>query len=190
MTHRRARTFLKLLPVTAAFATTHIALAAVPTTVLTPTVADETANVQPTPQSAVVQTIDPLDTDAAPQTTAAKVDPQQVECMAKVIVHEAGNQPLRGRKAVAQVIRARMNDGRFGDDACAVVRQPGQFFNVDAYQPSRTSERWTDAVAIARETLKGEGEDVVPGALFFHSAGASMNGRTRLAQVADHTFYR
>lgn len=200
MTPRRARTFLKLLPVTAVFASTHIALAAVPATVSADSAASAVqTNVQPTLQSATVQSVDPADIAPAVETssdmqsaadTRPEPDAAQVECVAKVILHEAGNQPRRGRMAVAQVIRARMTDGRFGGNACDVVRQPGQFFNVDAYRPSRHSDQWDDAVAIARETLKGEGDDVVPGALFFHSAGASMNGRTRLAQVADHTFYR
>jgi len=117
-------------------------------------------------------------------------DRREVECMAKVIVHEAGNQPYRGQMAVAQVIRTRMKKGGFGNSACAVVKQRGQFFDVDAYEPSRTGRRWNTAVEIATDTLQGEGDEVVPGALFFHSAGASMPTRTRVAQIADHTFYR
>ncbi|GAA3693935.1 hypothetical protein GCM10022268_00980 [Sphingomonas cynarae] len=118
------------------------------------------------------------------------LDRREVECMAKVIVHEAGNQPYRGQMAVAQVIRTRMKSGGFGDSACAVVKQRGQFFDVDSYQPSRTGQRWNIAVEIATDTLQGEGDEVVPGALFFHSAGASMPTRTRVAQIAGHTFYR
>ncbi len=118
------------------------------------------------------------------------LDRREVECMAKVIVHEAGNQPYRGQMAVAQVIRTRMKSGGFGDSACAVVKQRGQFFDVDSYQPSRTGQRWNTAIEIATDTLQGEGDEVVPGALFFHSAGASMPTRTRVAQIAGHTFYR
>jgi spore germination cell wall hydrolase CwlJ-like protein len=125
----------------------------------------------------------------ADDTTDAPVNARELECMAKVIVHEAGNQPYRGQMAVAQVIRTRMKKG-FGDSACAVVKQPGQFFDVDAYQPAQTGRRWNTAIEIATDTLQGEGDEVVPGALFFHSAGASMPTRTRVAQIADHTFYR
>ena len=122
--------------------------------------------------------------------TETAADAREVECMAKVIVHEAGNQPYRGQMAVAQVIRTRMKKGGFGSSACAVVKQRGQFFDVDAYEPSRTGRRWNTAVEIATDTLQGEGDEVVPGALFFHSAGASMPTRTRVAQIAGHTFYR
>lgn len=123
-------------------------------------------------------------------TDTASLDKREVECVAKVVVHEAGNQPHRGQVAVAQVIRARMNSGRFADSACGVVKQRGQFFNVDAYNPPRNNGRWDTAVDIAKRTLSGKGEDVAPGALFFHSAGASMPKRTRVTQIADHTFYR
>lgn len=118
------------------------------------------------------------------------VSDRHAVCMAKVIVHEAGNQPYRGQMAVAQVIRNRIRDGRFGRDACSVVAQRGQFFNVAAYEPSRTSGRWQRAVEIANTTLAGAGEEVVPGALFFHSGGSKFPGRKFIASVADHHFYR
>ncbi|WP_440489492.1 cell wall hydrolase [Sphingomonas sp. SAFR-052] len=127
---------------------------------------------------------------ALSDTDTASLDKREVECVAKVVVHEAGNQPHRGQVAVAQVIRARMNSGRFADSACGVVKQRGQFFNVDAYDPPRNNGRWDTAVDIAKRTLSGKGEEVAPGALFFHSAGASMPKRTRVTQIADHTFYR
>jgi N-acetylmuramoyl-L-alanine amidase len=118
------------------------------------------------------------------------VNQQQAVCMAKVIVHEAGNQPYRGQLAVAQVIRNRIRDGRFGRNACSVVSQRGQFFNVDAYEPSRSNGRWQTAYKIAHTTLAGAGEEIVPGALFFRSGGPAFRGRKYLASVADHHFYR
>lgn len=117
-------------------------------------------------------------------------DARHVECVAKIIMHEAAYEPRPGRIAVAQVVRARIRDGRFAGDACAVARQRGQFFNVDAFRPSRATPEWADAVAIAAETLRGETADVVPGALFFHAAYAPMPGRRRVGQIGGHVFYR
>lgn len=154
--------------------------------------ADSPAPVSFATPTAVVQALpepEPAPTDST-DTETASLDKQEVECVAKVVVHEAGNQPHRGQIAVAQVIRARMKSGRFADSACGVVKQRGQFFNVDAYNPPRDNGRWSTAVDIAKRTLSGKDADVAPGALFFHSAGASMPKRTRVAQIADHTFYR
>lgn len=140
----------------------------------------------------MMQTLRPaiLDTADLRKATVAAPDPRELECVAKVIMHEAGNQPRIGQVAVAQVIRARMKSGRFANTACGVVKQRGQFFNIDAHEPSRSNERWETAMEIATDTLSGEGEEVAPGALFFHSAGARMATRVRVAQIADHTFYR
>lgn len=125
---------------------------------------------------------------AAAPAAAPTPDPRQVECMAKVIVHEAGNQGRRGQIAVAQVIRARMN--RLHADACTVVAQRGQFFNVNRYAPARTSAVWAHAVDIATQTLAGGDDEVVPGAMYFHAAGHPMKGHVRLAQIEGQVFYR
>ena len=127
----------------------------------------------------------------APATTTANadVDQRHVECIAKVIMHEAAYEPRTGRIAVAQVIRARIRSGRFAADACAVTRQRGQFFNVDAFSPPRGTA-WNEAVAIAADTLRGEGDDVVPGALYFHASYSPMPGHARVGQIGGHVFYR
>jgi len=115
---------------------------------------------------------------------------REVECVAKVVIHEAGNQSFRGKVAVAQVIRARIKDGRFPATPCAVTLQDGQFFDVDAYHPSKTDKSWQEAVSISVQTLGGGFDDVVPGALFFHRVGYPMRSYQRLSQVGDHVFYR
>ena len=156
----------------------------------------QTGSAEPLPRSlAVVTAPAPVATltaaDPAPAGNDAPApDATAVECVAKVIVHEAGNQPRVGQIAVAQVIRTRLRAGRFGDNACAVVNQRGQFFATAAYHPARDDARWSNAVAIAASTLAGEGEEVAPGALFFHTTAAPMTSRVRVAQIADHVFYR
>ena len=127
---------------------------------------------------------------APAKVAAASPDRAEVECIAKVIVHEAGDEPARGQLAVAQVIKTRIADGRFGTDACSVVKQHGQFFDVDAYHPAKDDGRWTNAVAIAATVLTTDGDQVAPGALFFHAAYSAMPNRVRVAQIGGHVFYR
>lgn len=132
--------------------------------------------------------------DAADETSTTSLtespDPLQVECIAKVIMHEAAYEPRAGRVAVAQVIRSRVRSGRFAADPCGVARQRGQFFDIDAFQPARGSSAWAEAVTIAAETLSGTGDEVAPGALFFHAAYAPMARRVKVAQIGGHVFYR
>jgi N-acetylmuramoyl-L-alanine amidase len=122
------------------------------------------------------------------------VDDKARVCMAKVVLHEAGNQPRSGKIAVAQTLMNRLDDGRFGDTICDVANQPGQYFDLSNYRPSRESDAWADAMDVASDVLRGETDAVAPGALFFRANYAPTNsffrGRTRVMQVGAHVFYR
>jgi len=120
---------------------------------------------------------------------AAEIDQDELDCLAKVVLHEAGNQSRTGQLAVAQVVMNRVRSPRFPDTVCDVVMQRGQFFNVHAYNP-RHDARWRTAVEIARDALAGESEPVIGRALFFHAASARSFNRTRVGRIGDHIFYR
>lgn len=137
---------------------------------------------------------DPAPVEAAALPTAAKPLDRATECIAKVIAHEAANQPRKGQLAVAQLILARAKSGRFPATPCAVVNQRGQFFDTDRYHPSRTTPIWHSAVAVARDALDGESPQAVPGALFYHAAYAGrptfFRTRQQVGVLGDHVFYR
>lgn len=132
--------------------------------------------------------------DRSPTDTPARsraVD-AELTCLAKVVLHESGNQPRAGQLAVAQVVMNRVNDprGRFGRTICGVVGQRGQFFNVNAYNPYR-DVRWLQALEVARQARDGNADQVMEGALFFHAAyAAPFRGRVRVGRIAGHVFYR
>ncbi len=118
-----------------------------------------------------------------------------IECIAKVVRHEAANQSEKGQLAVAQLIINRTKVGsRFGHTPCAVVNQRGQFFNTDNYNPDRRSEAWTRAVAVSRDAMENVSPAVTPGALFYHAAYQApprfFRSRQRVAVLGDHIFYR
>ena len=55
------------------------------------------------------------------------------------------------------------------------------------------ARRWSTSLRIARQAMAGEGSDVAPGAMFFHTAGhtsAFFRSRPRVTQIAGHVFYR
>jgi N-acetylmuramoyl-L-alanine amidase len=130
--------------------------------------------------------------EAAPSPPASQIVDAELTCLAKVVVHEAGNQSRDGQMAVAQVVMNRLNDsrGRFGRTICGVIMQRGQFFNVHAYNPPRNA-RWRTAVEIARQARDGDHPPVIGNALFFHAAyAAPFRGRIRVGRIGDHVFYR
>lgn len=130
---------------------------------------------------------------AAPETPAEPAA-SELECMAKVVLHEAGNQPHDGQVAVAQAVANRLAAGRFGGSVCDVVNAPGQFFATAAYRPDRDGDGWAGAMAVARDVLRGEAAPVAPGALFFRAAysppSSFFRSRQRVAAVGAHIFYR
>jgi len=123
----------------------------------------------------------------------ANLDPKAVNCMAKVVHHEAGNQPRKGQIAVAHVLLNRVKRG-FGDHVCEVANQPGQFFRLARYKPNRNSAEWAEAVAVARDVLAGETPDHSKGALYFRATWKRPNSffrsRTKVTRLDDHVFYR
>ncbi|UAK23919.1 cell wall hydrolase [Sphingomonas nostoxanthinifaciens] len=141
------------------------------------------------PQAAAPQ---PAMADAGDDDVA--VDPAALECMAKVVMHEAGSEPRAGKVAVAQTLVNRLKTGRFGDSICAIAKQPGQFFNVASYQPHRDSDNWAESMAVSRAVLTGDADAIVPGAMFFRSAASPASSffrsRARVAMVGAQVFYR
>lgn len=131
--------------------------------------------------------------NSQPEAQAAELSPE-LECMAKVVRHEAANQSRKGQRAVAEIIMNRVRSGRFPSTVCDVVNQPGQFFDIASYNPRRDTPQWEMAVAVSREVLAGEGENVAEGAYFYHAAYQAPNrffrGRQQVMAMGDHIFYR
>lgn len=131
--------------------------------------------------------------EAVATSAGSKAD-RQLECMAKVVHHEAANQPRSGQLAVAQLVMNRVGQDRFGASICEVVNQPGQFFRTASYNPRRDTDRWATAIEVSRQAMAGNGDQVVPGAVFYHAASQAPNRffrtRQRISMVGDHVFYR
>jgi len=118
----------------------------------------------------------------------------ELECMAGAIYFESKGESLAGQLAVARVIVARSQSGRYPSSYCGVVYQPSQFSFVRGHAMpaiNRTSRFWANAVRIAVIADQGAWKSPVEGALFFHAARVSPSwGKTRLAAIGGHVFYR
>jgi spore germination cell wall hydrolase CwlJ-like protein len=194
MSAKLAQHPLMLAAMLIAAATGAMGFAAIPTS--EPTLAYEMTSQITADTSVADDGIDQVifkETSSSLARTDGRLD-AELECMAKVVHHEAGNQPRSGQLAVAQLIMNRVGKSRFAEDVCGVVNQPGQFFRTAAYNPHRDTERWASAVEVSREAMAGGANEVVPGAMFYHAAYRAPNAffrtRTRLSTVGDHTFYR
>lgn len=111
---------------------------------------------------------------------ASVLSQASIDCIARVIYHEARGESELGQRAVASVVRNRMNHPDFPNTACEVVHQPRQFVARGAVH----GPAWLRALEIASER---EWVDVSNGALYFHTRASYLPGQVT-ARIGGHVF--
>jgi spore germination cell wall hydrolase CwlJ-like protein len=151
----------------------------------------------PSTEVAPIATLDPADADRA----------RAVQCLATAIAYEAGNEPLEGQQAVAEVILNRARAGVFARDpataktVCGVVfagseRRTGcQFtFTCDGSLRRHLSDRMIAATRLVAEAaIDGRNPSRVSGAAWYHADYVSpywAPSLVRVAKIGAHIFYR
>jgi len=133
----------------------------------------------------------------------AEVRNKQLECLARNIYYEAGNQPFEGKVAVAQVTINRAESGQFPKDICQVVYQKNIVYEkvlcqFSWYCETATMTRPKNATAfkesemVARQVLlEGFRLPSLQKALYFHATHINPKwNRERVAVIAGHVFYK
>lgn len=118
----------------------------------------------------------------------------EMKCLAGTIYFESKGESLAGQLAVAKVVLARAESGRFPSSICGVVYQRKQFsFVRGGKMPhiNKSRKTWRNAVAIAKIASNDHWDSEVEGALFFHAAYVSPGWNLkRIGRVDRHIFYR
>ena len=134
-----------------------------------------------------------------------------VVCMAKNIYFEAGNQPLAGKVAVAQVVLNRMEHSSYPSDICGVVYQAkwrtnwkgeevpvrhqcqfSWFCDGKSDEPLDT-DTFYESYKVAHDVIMGKYPDITEGATHYHSLYVDPYWADTLnetVQITDHIFYR
>ena len=113
-------------------------------------------------------------------------------CMAVAIYFEARGEPIDGQMLVAETIINRVEDERWPDTVCEVVKQPHQF---SFYSDGRSDKpRDMEAYEVAREVaaVALSGDHLWSGALYYHTTAVKPVWRHDLqvlGQVGTHIFY-
>lgn len=133
-------------------------------------------------------------------------------CLAQNIYFEAGNQPLAGRIAVANVTLNRVEDLQFPETICDVVYQSKAYYEswTGAKVPVRgmcqfswycdgksdepkDSQTWVESIRIADMVLNGKTVDITSGALWYHADYVYpywADHLTRVITIENHIFYK
>lgn len=125
---------------------------------------------------------------------------RSLQCMTEAIYYEAGNEPVDGQRAVAQVILNRMRSPVYPHSVCGVVYQGSerktgcQFtFTCDgALARAPSPARWTRASGIAAAALSGSVYAPVGWATNYHADYVVpywAQSLLKLTTVGRHIFY-
>ena len=132
-------------------------------------------------------------------------------CLAKNIYFEAGNQPLAGKVAVAQVVFNRMEHSAYPKDICGVVYQAkwgknwagnmmpirnqcqfSWFCDGKSDEPLDT-DTFFESYLIAQDVIMGKYPDITSGATHYHSVWVEpywADSLNETVQITDHIFYK
>lgn len=113
----------------------------------------------------------------------------EFSCLAQNIYYESRNQPFKGQLAVAEVTLNRVEDPRWPDSVCAVVKQPYQFSWVGNEKGIHEKDAWQRAkfVAIVAMAMPKR-EDIT----HFHATYVKPSWAKKKkvkAKIGDHIFY-
>lgn len=120
-----------------------------------------------------------------------QLDIKQLNCLAKVVYHEARGEPTRGQEAVAHVVVNRTEDPLFPKNYCDVAYQPHQFTDILKSKPNQNSEAWKNSVKVAMTVMLGTSEDPTKGAKYFYAQNLVKPQWARNKQkivIGNHTF--
>jgi len=132
----------------------------------------------------------------------------EVECLALNIYHEARNQPLVGKLAVAEVTLNRVKDDRFPNNICGVVYQGYYYTNNNPIKNKcqfswwcdgksdrpRDKKAWEESMRLASYVQSGlfDNIEVVNGSTHYHAVYVSpywTKMKKKVKVIADHVFY-
>lgn len=133
----------------------------------------------------------------------AEIREKQLDCLARNIYHEAGNEPFEGKVAVAQVTINRSENDKFPSDICKVVYQKNIVYekvlcqfswycNQAALKKPLNREVYTEAMEVAKKVLlEGFRIDSVKGALYYHADYVNPGwGKKPVTKIGRHIFYK
>lgn len=131
-----------------------------------------------------------------------RLDTKQHRCLTEAIYFEAGNQDLKGKIAVANVIVNRAKHHK--KDVCWVINRPKQFSykqmrafkrqQIDMRNPD-TRAAMNGASSVSYRVLRGKVKDVTMGARFYINPAYATDFSwskvfVKTVKIGDHVFYR
>jgi len=137
----------------------------------------------------------------------------ELECLALNIYHESRGDSLAGQAAVADVVLNRVEEDRYPDTVCEVVKQAvlienwkgnivpkrhqcqfSWFCDGVADEPG-DPDAWAEALLLAEETMNGNWRGITEGSTHYHAAHmravwSNDRGMKYTGTIGQHEFYK
>jgi spore germination cell wall hydrolase CwlJ-like protein len=133
----------------------------------------------------------------------AEVRERQLECLARNIYYEAGNEPFEGKVAVAQVTLNRTESGLFPNDVCQVIYQKNKVYEKVICQFSWYCDRaatvkpvhkevYKESMEVAKKVLlEGFRLPSLEHALYYHADYVNPGwNKPKITKIGRHIFYK
>jgi len=134
---------------------------------------------------------------------------EAIMCLALNVYHEAKNQSLAGQIAVAEVVMNRVDDPRYPNNVCDVVKQ-GLTYKWKPSVPIRNQcqfswycdgksdvakekDAWEESISVAKGVYYGYLDAYLEGATHYHAYYVNPSWaetKTYITRIDDHIFYR
>ena len=125
----------------------------------------------------------------------------ELECLAKNIYFESANQSEEGKIAVAMVVMNRVDDKRYPNTICGVVKQKHQFswlWDGKSDTPNPKDPQWKESKRVAKHVIMrynmyDDNKEFLFGATHYHADYVNpkwASKKDRIAKIGDHIFYR
>jgi spore germination cell wall hydrolase CwlJ-like protein len=127
------------------------------------------------------------------------ISDDEFDCLSRTIYFEAGNQSYYGKIAVGSVVMNRVNDERYPDTICGVIKQHKQFswYSDGNSDVPFDGPAWENSIQAAKEVLcgcdKASGLFDDASVQYYHADYVSPSWAKKMQRVAkidNHIFYR
>ena len=134
---------------------------------------------------------------------------EAIVCLALNVYHEAKNQSLSGQIAVAEVVMNRVDDPRYPNNVCDVVKQgltykwnPGfpirnkcqfSWYCDGKSDVAKQKDAWEEALSVSKGVYHGYLNAYLEGATHYHAYYVNPSWaetKTYITRIDDHIFYR
>lgn len=130
-------------------------------------------------------------------TEQIRYTPEDLNCLARNIYHEAGIEHNDGKYAVAQVTLNRLKDGRWGNTICKVVYAKAQFswtLSKKKVAEKPKGALWEDSLDVAHKVLAGDRIPTLAKSLWYHADYIAnpkwVPSVVKTQQIGQHIFYQ